>query len=87
MLRTFVVHTQSKPDALARVVLLFHRRALNIEALTVTRNKEADAARITITVDADSDQSQLIEANLHKLVDVLLVENITNLECCDVENH
>jgi acetolactate synthase-1/3 small subunit len=85
MLRTFVVQTQSKSDALARVVLLFHRRALNIEALTLTRNKETDAALITITVDADSDQSHLIEANLHKLVDVLLVDNITNLERREVE--
>ena len=33
--------------------------------------------RMTISVEADGAQSQLIEANLHKLVDVLLVENIT----------
>jgi acetolactate synthase small subunit len=79
MLSTFVVHTQSKPDALARLVLLYHGRALNIEALTLTRIKESDAARVTITVEADSDQSQRIEAKLHKLVDVLLVENTTDL--------
>jgi acetolactate synthase-1/3 small subunit len=79
MLSTFVVHTQNKPDVLARVVLMFHRRALNIEALTLTRLKESDAVRITITVEADSEQSNRIEANLHKLVDVMLVENVTNL--------
>lgn len=33
---------------------------------------------MTITVDADKDQARRIEANLYKLVNVLLVENITN---------
>jgi acetolactate synthase-1/3 small subunit len=33
---------------------------------------------MTITVDADLDQARRIEANLYKLVNVLLVENITN---------
>jgi acetolactate synthase I/III small subunit len=33
---------------------------------------------MTITVDADHDQARRIEANLYKLVNVLLVENITN---------
>ena len=32
---------------------------------------------MTITVDADVDQARRIEANLYKLVNVLLVENIT----------
>ncbi len=33
---------------------------------------------MTITVDADRDQARRIEANLYKLVNVLLVENITD---------
>jgi len=33
---------------------------------------------MTITVEADHDQARRIEANLYKLVNVLLVENITN---------
>ena len=77
MVSTFVVHTQSKPDAVARIVLLFHRRGLNIEGLTLVRIKETNMLRMTIAVEADGTQSQLIEANLHKLVDVLRVENIT----------
>ena len=33
---------------------------------------------MTITAEADRDQARRIEANLYKLVNVLLVENITN---------
>jgi len=78
MLITFIVHTQNRPDALARVVMLFHRLALNIEILTWTRNAEADAARIRITVEAGSHQSLRIQANLNKLIDVLRVEHTNN---------
>jgi len=33
---------------------------------------------MTITVEADADQARRIEANLYKLVNVLLVENVTH---------
>ena len=38
--------------------------------------KQSDIS-MTITIDADHDQARRIEANLYKLVNVLLVENIT----------
>jgi len=44
----------------------------------VGRTEKPEVSRMTITVDADRDQARRIEANLYKLVNVLLVENITN---------
>ena len=35
MLNTFVVYVEDKPGVLARVAILFRRRAFNIETLTV----------------------------------------------------
>jgi acetolactate synthase I/III small subunit len=60
------------------VASLFRRRAFNIDSLTVGRTEKPEVSRMTITVDADLDQARRIEANLYKLVNVLLVENITN---------
>ena len=37
MLNTFVVYVEDKPGVLARVAILFRRRAFNIETLTVGR--------------------------------------------------
>ena len=77
MLNTFVVHVENKPGVLTRVASLFRRRAFNIDSLTVGRTEKPEVSRMTIVVDADRDQAVRVEANLYKLVNVLLVENIT----------
>jgi acetolactate synthase I/III small subunit len=78
MMNTFMVYVENKPGVLTRVASLFRRRAFNIDSLTVGRTEKPEVSRMTITVDADIDQARRIEANLYKLVNVLLVENITN---------
>jgi len=78
MLKTFVVHVENKPGVLTRVASLFRRRAFNIDSLTVGRTEKPEVSRMTITVDADRDQARRIEASLYKLVNVLLVEDITD---------
>ena len=78
MLKTFVVHVENKPGVLTRVASLFRRRAFNIDSLTVGRTEKPEVSRMTITVDADQDQARRIEASLYKLVNVLLVEDITD---------
>jgi len=78
MLKTFVVHVENKPGVLTRVASLFRRRAFNIDSLTVGRTEKPEVSRMTITVDADADQAKRIEASLYKLVNVLLVEDITD---------
>jgi len=77
-MKTFVVHVENKPGVLTRVASLFRRRAFNIDSLTVGRTEKAEVSRMTITVDADRDQARRIEASLYKLVNVLLVEDITD---------
>jgi acetolactate synthase-1/3 small subunit len=77
MLNTFVVYVENKPGVLTRVASLFRRRAFNIDSLTVGRTEKPEVSRMTIVVDADRDQALRVEANLYKLVNVLLVENVT----------
>ncbi len=77
MLHTFVVYVENKPGVLSRVVSLFRRRAFNIDSLTVGRTEKPDVSRMTIVTDADEDQARRIVANIYKLVNVLLVDDIT----------
>lgn len=77
MMNTFVVYVENKPGVLTRVASLFRRRAFNIDSLTVGRTERPEVSRMTIVVDADRDGALRVEANLYKLVNVLLVENIT----------
>jgi acetolactate synthase-1/3 small subunit len=78
MLQTFVVYVENKPGVLTRVASLFRRRVFNIDSLNVGRTEKPEVSRMTITVEADQDQARRIEASLYKLVNVLLVENITD---------
>ncbi len=75
---TFVVYVENKPGVLSRVVSLFRRRAFNIDSLTVGRTEKPEVSRMTIVVDADDDQARRIVANVYKLVNVLLVDDVTN---------
>jgi len=78
MLHTFVVYVENKPGVLSRVVSLFRRRAFNIDSLTVGRTEKPEVSRMTIVTDADEDQARRIVANVYKLVNVLLVDDVTN---------
>jgi acetolactate synthase I/III small subunit len=78
MLHTFIVYVDNKPGVLSRVVSLFRRRAFNIDSLTVGRTENQDVSRMTIVVDTDADQARRIVANVYKLVNVLLVDDITS---------
>jgi acetolactate synthase-1/3 small subunit len=77
MFHTFVVYVENKPGVLSRVVSLFRRRAFNIDSLTVGRTEKDDVSRMTIVTEADPDQARRIVANIYKLVNVLLVDDIT----------
>lgn len=74
---TFIAHVEDKPGVLNRIASLFRRRGYNIASLTVGRTAEPGVSRLTLVIDADDDTARCIEANLYKLVNVLLVEDIT----------
>src|SRR3982750_3176189 len=77
MLNTYVVYVENKPGVLTRVSSLFRRRGFNIDSLTVGRTEKPDVSRMTIVVDANEDQARRIVANVYKLVNVLLIDDVT----------
>jgi acetolactate synthase small subunit len=71
---TFIVYARRTPEVLARVVLLFHGRRIEIDSLVAGRVEKSDVLRMEVTVEVDQRQVSWIEANLYKVVDVLLVK-------------
>ena len=71
---TFWVEAEDKQDVLARVVMLFHRRAIVILSFSMTPVEHPGVVRMAITVDADQVQAERTVDNLYKLVNVLFVE-------------
>jgi acetolactate synthase-1/3 small subunit len=73
---TLIVTVEDRPGVLNRVASLFRRRGYNIESLTVGHTAEEGVSRMTVVVEADDDTVRRLEANLYKLVNVLLVEDL-----------
>lgn len=74
---TIIAHVEDKPGVLNRIASLFRRRGFNITSLTVGRTAEPGVSRLTLMIDANEDTARRIEAELYKLVNVLLVEDVT----------
>jgi acetolactate synthase-1/3 small subunit len=83
MKHTLAVLVENNPGVLARVAGLFSRRGFNIESLTVGRTESHDVSRMTIVVDGDDQLLEQVSKQLHKLVDVIKIRDITAEEHVD----
>ena len=77
-MHTFVAYVEDLPGVLNRVSSLFRRRGFNIASLTVGRTDRQGVSRMTIMLEADDDTARRLEANLYKLVNMLLVQDLTH---------
>ncbi len=80
MKHTLVALVEDKPGVLNRVASLFRRRAFNIESLNVGHTDQPHVSRMTIVIDSDNTSAHLVEANLSKLVNVIDIQDVTDLE-------
>lgn len=76
MLHTFAVHVHDRPGVLNRVASLVRKFGLNIEALTVGHTERPGISSITVVIDLEEKRARQVEANLYKLLDVMLVKRI-----------
>ncbi|MCL1918469.1 MAG: acetolactate synthase small subunit [Peptococcaceae bacterium] len=85
MLHTLAVLVENNPGVLARVSGLFARRAYNIDSLTVCQTENPTLSLMTIVVEGDTQVIQQVIKQLHKLVVVHKVTNLTNESIVDRE--
>lgn len=78
MKHTMVAWMEDKPGVLNRVAGLFRRRGFNIESLTVGHSETPGISRMTFVVDADARQLRQVQTQLEKLVNVTVVQNVTD---------
>lgn len=74
---TISVRMEDKPGALARISQLFSRRGYNIQSLAVGPTEQPDVSRLTLRVDCADNNLEQIEKQMHKLVNVLRVTELT----------
>ncbi len=72
------VLVENRPGVLSRVTGLISRRGFNIDSLTVAPTEDETMSRMTIIVDADEVGYEQITKQLHKLVSVYKITDLTN---------
>ena len=80
MKHKLAVLVENNPGVLAKVSGLFSRRGYNIDSLVVSDTEDKTISRMTIVVDGDEKTLEQVTKQLHKLVDVIKVNDLTNDE-------
>ena len=75
---TITALVEDKPGVLNRVSSMFRRRGYNISSLAVGQSEATGLSRMTFVVDGDSATVEKVTKNLHKLVDVIKVSDISD---------
>ena len=76
---------ENQPGALSRVVGLFSQRGYNIDSLSVAPTQDPTLSRLTMTTSENPEIINQILRQLYKLVDVVMVENLTEAESYAIE--
>jgi acetolactate synthase-1/3 small subunit len=80
MKRIISVLVENKFGVLARVSELFSSRGFNIASLSVGETLDSKLSRITMVVDGDEYIFEEIKKQLNKLINVIKVQDFTNVE-------
>jgi acetolactate synthase I/III small subunit len=85
MKHTISVLLQNKPGVLSRVTGLFSGRGFNIESLCVAETLEPEVSCLTVVSKGDEAIIEQITKQLHKLIDVIKVTDLTGTEYVERE--
>nr|YP_009332957.1 acetolactate synthase small subunit [Membranoptera tenuis]AKL79213.1 acetolactate synthase small subunit [Membranoptera tenuis] len=85
MKHTLSVLVEDESGVLSRISGLFARRGFNIISLAVGSAEQIGISRITMSVKGDNRTIEQLIKQLYKLVNILKVQNITNIPCVERE--
>ncbi len=85
MKHTLSVLLQNKPGALSRVTGLFSGRGFNIESLSVAETLDSKTSCMTLVTRGEDSIIEQITKQLHKLIDVIKVTDISEGEFVERE--
>ena len=85
MKHTLSVLVEDESGVLSRIAGLFARRGFNIESLAVGPAEKQGISRITMVVPGDNRTIEQLTKQLYKLVNILKVQDVTNIPCVERE--
>ena len=75
---TITALVEDPPGVLNRISSMFRRRGYNISSLAVGQSETDGLSRMTFVVEGDPETVEMVAKNLHKLVEVIKVVNISS---------
>ncbi len=85
MKHTLSVLVEDESGVLTRIAGLFARRGFNIESLAVGPAEQIGVSRITMVVPAEDKTIEQLTKQLYKLVNILRVQDISDVPCVERE--
>ncbi|UZQ53003.1 acetolactate synthase small subunit [Trichothermofontia sichuanensis B231] len=85
MKHTLSVLVEDEAGVLSRISGLFARRGFNIESLAVGPAEQPGISRITMVVPGDDQVIEQLTKQLYKLINVLKVQDVTEVPCVERE--
>jgi acetolactate synthase-1/3 small subunit len=82
---TLSVLVEDEAGVLTRIAGLFARRGFNIESLAVGPAENPGVSRITMVVPGDDQVIEQLTKQLYKLINVLKVQELTEVPCVERE--
>ena len=76
---------ENQPGALSRVIGLFSQRGYNIDSLSVAPTQDETLSRLTMTIGEEGADINQILKQLYKLVDVVMVQNLSEADSLTLE--
>ena len=76
---TITALVEDQPGVLNRISSMFRRRGYNISSLAVGQSETDGLSRMTFVVEGDPEKVEMVAKNLHKLVEVIKVVNISSV--------
>ncbi len=85
MKHTISALVENKSGVLAHISSLFSARGFNIDSLAVGETDDPAVSKMTIVLDADERILEQVVKQLHKLIDVIKVQDLTGQNFIDRE--
>mgnify|MGYP000638355336 CR=1 FL=1 len=85
MKHTLSVLVENKPGVLARIAGLFRRRGFNIHSLAVAPTENPNLSKMIIVVDLEDKPLEQVEKQLHKLINVIKIQDFLPHEAVERE--
>jgi acetolactate synthase-1/3 small subunit len=82
---TLSVLVENKPGVLARIAGLFRRRGFNIHSLAVAPTDDPKLSKMIIVVDLEDKPLEQVEKQLHKLINVIKIQDFLPHEAVERE--